>query len=643
MNKLRFAAILLFASALPSSVWAQASPQKTKLTPEQAITERRLRDPHWSSDATRLVVAVSEPPKGSERQSHLWVYLKGVRGLRQFTNSSKSESHARWSPDGTKLAFLSDREENQQIFLMPVDGGEAVHLTEGKRSIQDFEWSPDGKQIAFLAPEPKTDAEEKKEKDKDDAKRVDRDDKRSLLWLVDVGSGKTRQLAGAPWEFSELQWLPQGDRLIVVATDHPESDQETKRIFTVNVADGKMQEVAAPRGPFVAVRISPDGKQIFYVGSRVDGPSPHDLYVQSIASGSAQDLTAKSIDRPVTDYAWCPDGKLLVLIDEGFRNRFYVVDNAGRAEALLSPEKSVESFDLAKSGTVALVGETTTQLPELWLWDGKTAPEVVSHFNEGFAKYALAAPEFVRYKSFDGREIEGALLKPLDYDGKSKLPTVVIVHGGPTGNFNDSFEAWGQLLVGAGYAVFYPNVRGSTGYGYDFMVLNRGDWGGADFKDVMAGADYLIARGIADPNRLGIAGWSYGGYMAEWAITQTQRFKAAVSGAGMADLASEYGTEEHPSYDEWFYGLPYEKLEGFRRSSPITYIKNARTPTLILQGDADTIDPLGQSQQLYRGLKRYGVETELVVYPREGHGLREQNHLIDRLNRIVGWFDKYLK
>jgi dipeptidyl aminopeptidase/acylaminoacyl peptidase len=199
------------------------------------------------------------------------------------------------------------------------------------------------------------------------------------------------------------------------------------------------------------------------------------------------------------------------------------------------------------------------------------------------------------------------------------------------------------MLVSAGYVVLEPNVRGSTGYGYDFMVSNRADWGGDDFKDVMAAADYLVSSGLANPNRLGIAGWSYGGYMSEWAITQTDRFKAAVSGAGMADLATEYGTEEHPSYDEWFYGLPYEKPEGFRKSSPINYVKNAKTPTLILQGDADTIDPLSQSQMLYRALKRYGVATELVVYPREGHGLKEEKHLVDRLNRIVAWFDKYLK
>jgi dipeptidyl aminopeptidase/acylaminoacyl peptidase len=188
----------------------------------------------------------------------------------------------------------------------------------------------------------------------------------------------------------------------------------------------------------------------------------------------------------------------------------------------------------------------------------------------------------------------------------------------------------------------YPNVRGSTGYGQRFVEMNRGDWGGGDFKDVMAGVDWAIARNLADPNRLGIGGWSYGGDMAAWAVTQTTRFKAAVSGAPVIDMASEFGTENGSAYDEWFYGTPYEKLEGFIRSSPMTFVRNVRTPTLLLQGEADETDPPGQSQQFYRGLKRYGVESELVLYPREPHGLREEKHLVDRLNRVVAWFDRYL-
>ncbi len=634
--------VLLVCGVLLSLAAAQATAQTSKLTPEQAISVRHIRDLQWSPDGARVAFEVTEPPKGTEHPSHIWLYTAASHSLRQFTNAPKPESHPRWSPDGKRLAFLCERDDFKQICVIPTDGGEAKPLTEGKRSIADFAWSPDGKQIALLAPEPKTDEEEKKEKDKDDARVVDRDDKQPHLWLADSTTGKAQQVTGKPWSFSDLQWSPSGDRLIVVATDHPESDQETNRIFSVSVPDGKMQQIAAPKGSFGEVRVSPDGKQIAYVGCRVDGPAPHDLYLQSVDGGEAHNLTAGSIDRPIRDIRWLSGSKLEITAQDGFRGKFYAVDETGHAQPLAPPNMEVSDFATLPSGAMVFVGENMNHLPELWTWDGKSAPQKISQFNQSFDHIQLFQPEFVHYKSFDGREIEGALLRPASAS-TTKLPTVLVIHGGPTGNWGDSFDSWGQLLATAGYAVFYPNIRGSTGYGYDFMVMNRADWGGDDFKDVMAGVDYLVAQGIADPDHLGIAGWSYGGYMSEWAITQTHRFNAAVSGAGMADLATEYGTEDHPSYDEWFYGLPYEKPEGFRKSSPINYIKNAKTPMLILQGDADVIDPLSQSQMLYRGLKRYGVESELVVYPREGHGLREEKHLLDRLNRIVNWFNAHLK
>jgi dipeptidyl aminopeptidase/acylaminoacyl peptidase len=238
--------------------------------------------------------------------------------------------------------------------------------------------------------------------------------------------------------------------------------------------------------------------------------------------------------------------------------------------------------------------------------------------------------------------IEAALYRGESAPDAPPQPLVVLVHGGPAGVWRNRFDALTQLLVARGYTVMQPNIRGSVGYGQKFLTSNRADWGGSDFKDVMAGVDDLVRRKIADPNRLAIGGWSYGGYMAEWAITQTDRFKAAISGAGMADLATEYGTEARPEGDEWYFGTPYENLPAFQKCSPILYIKNAKTPTLILQGEADTTDPISQSQMLYRGLKRYNVPAEFVVYPREPHGLRERFHIIDRYRRSVDWMDKYL-
>jgi dipeptidyl aminopeptidase/acylaminoacyl peptidase len=301
------------------------------------------------------------------------------------------------------------------------------------------------------------------------------------------------------------------------------------------------------------------------------------------------------------------------------------------------------SFAVSDAGALAFVGENFTEPQEVWFAPSAQQPKKFPSFNKSFDSSLLAKPELFKYKSFDGLEIEAALLKAASSGDNSKLPLIALIHGGPTGAWESSIESWGQLLAGRGYAIFYPNIRGSVGYGEKFIESNRADWGGADFKDVISGIDELVAKNIADPARLGIGGWSYGGYMSEWAITQTTRFRAAVSGAGMANLISEYGTEQHPSYDEWFWGVPYEKPTGFLNSSPFLYVKNAKTPTLILQGDVDPVDPLGQSRELYRGLKRYGVETELVVYPREPHSFQEEKHLLDRLNRIVAWYDKYMK
>jgi dipeptidyl aminopeptidase/acylaminoacyl peptidase len=642
----RLAGLALVALGLLPRAGAQQNPVADSaklLTPEAALNVRSISDLQFSPDGTRLAFVLAEPPKSSSRARHIWVYEKQSGAVRQFTYSAKSESSPRWSADGKQLAFLSNRaEEQQQIYLMRVSGGEGVAVTKGKRSVKSFEWSPDGKQIAFLAPDAKSDAEEKKEKDKDDAHVADKEDKRARLWLLDVVSGATRVLTKPDWEVSQVAWLPGGDRLIVKATDHPESDQLTERIFSLQASDGAPKQLLAPRGPFGELRVAPDGATVSYVGSREDGPEPHDLMLLPLSARAARNLTGASLDRPVQDYHWRKDGSLVLVAANGFSNLLVTYSAEGSRQDLSPSPVPTGNVALGSSGEIAFVSQSATRPQELWLWDQKTTPQQLSHLNDSWKPFTLSEPEHYKYKSFDGAEIEAALLKPQGSDGKSKLPLIALIHGGPTGRWSDSIDAWGQLLATHGYAVFYPNVRGSVGYGQRFAESNRGDWGGGDFKDVMAGVKDLADRGIADPNRLAIGGWSYGGYMAEWAITQTNEFKAAVSGAGMANLISEFGTEEHPAGDEWFYGVPWEKPEGFLNSSPFLHLKNAKTPTLVLQGDADTIDPLGQSQELYRGLKRYGVQAELVVYPREPHGFQEEKHLLDRLNRILAWYDKYL-
>jgi dipeptidyl aminopeptidase/acylaminoacyl peptidase len=338
----------------------------------------------------------------------------------------------------------------------------------------------------------------------------------------------------------------------------------------------------------------------------------------------------------VTQYEWINDSEVAVLFSNGFHTELDAVN--GNLKKLVKDDSlDVSRFAISKDGSVAYTAESSNKLPEVFA-DGK----VVTHLNDAFENVALAKASLFSYKSFDGSQIEAALYKGAGARDGEPQPVVMMIHGGPAGVWRDRFDVLTQLLVAKGYTVVAPNIRGSSGYGQKFLASNRGDWGGGDYKDVMAAVDDLVKRKVADPNRLAIAGWSYGGYMSEWAITQTDRFKAAVCGAGMADLATEFGTESHPQGDEWYYQTPYENLAGFQRSSPIVYIKNAKTPTLILQGEADTTDPLSQSQMLYRGLKRYNVPTEFVVYPREPHGLREQKHVADRYRRSVAWIEKYL-
>ena len=647
--------------ALMALAGAVVVAQPSALTPEQTLDRRGVGELDLSPDGARLLFTVTEPVKGTARQRNIWMLDVPGGTVRQLTFSAKSDSAPRWAPDGRSIAFLSDRDGTAQLYLLAMSGGEAEKITDRKEAIGAFRWSPDGRRIALLMPEPKPESLLTREKDKDDARVAEKEERLSRLWVLDVASHSTTQVATTPLRIAQIEFAPSGDRLIEAASPKPHADQFNEAIYSIELDSGRTAQIAAPRGPMGPIAISPDGKTIAYVCARVDGPDAHDLCLQPVAGGDSHNITGATLDRPVSQPKWIDDRTVAVGVARGFQSSVVTVGADGRAQSLDGLTVNPYAFVRTGNGTFIYAGENATQPQELWVKAANGAPRALTTFNEHWKARPVVAPQFVKYKSADGTEIEAALLTPPDVSGVSQtlgsaslsaergaragraLPAIVLVHGGPTGRWIDAFEPWGQLLVARGYAVLYPNVRGSTGYGHRFVEMNRGDWGGGDFKDVMAGADWLVAQGIADPNRLGIGGWSYGGYMAAWAVTQTNRFKAAVSGAPVIDMASEFGTENGSAYDEWFYGTPYEKLEGFIKSSPMTFVKNVKTPTLLLQGEDDTTDPIGQSQQFYRGLKRYGVESDLVLYPREPHGLREEKHLIDRLNRIVAWYDRYLK
>jgi dipeptidyl aminopeptidase/acylaminoacyl peptidase len=613
------------------------------LSPEQTLDRRAIGELAFSPDGTRVVFTVTEPVQGATRARSIWVLDVATGRARQLTFSGKSDSSPRWSPDGRGIAFISDRDGTAQLYLLPIaSAGEAEKLTDRKEAVSEFRWSPDGSRIALLMAEPKPPEQQARERMKNDSRRADKDERHARVWILDVTTHALAQLTSDPHRFTQVEWMPTGKTLVGIADATPGSDRWTEQIYTIDAATGTIVASVTPRGPFGGLTVGMDGNTIAYVGARVDGPEPHDLYAVRLKPDSQTNLTAAAIDRPIGQPRWIDARTIAAIVARGFRSTIALATLDGQVTDLETPVNPT-SFARASDGTFVFAGETTTQPPELWIKRAGAPAKKATTLNEKWASMPVVSPEFIKYKSFDGKEIEAALLRPSSSQPQGQSPFVVLVHGGPTGRWSDTFEPWGQLLAQRGYAVLYPNIRGSVGYGETFVEANRADWGGGDFKDVMAAVDWAVAQRIADPARLGIGGWSYGGFMAAWAVTQTTRFKAAVSGAPVIDMASEFGTERGSSYDEWFYGTPYEQLDGFIKSSPMTYVKNVRTPTLLLQGEADETDPIGQSQQFYRGLKRYGVDTDLVLYPREGHGLREEPHLLDRLTRVLSWYDRHLK
>lgn len=616
---------------------------KDTLTIPQALTRYNIGTPLLSPDGSRAVVAVSPATAPADSLiTHLWMLDLKTKKFRQFTNSPKSETSPKWSPDGRTLAYLSGRTGVSQVYLIEMDGGEGLPLTQSKESIQMFEWAPDGKSIIYIAQEELSDSLKGRKDKKFDEEVVSETTRPSCLYQVDVVTKAARFLLKRNWTVREMKAIPHSKELLLLVEPLPPEEIPVSQLAKFNPGDSMLTMLAAPpNSSFNSFVPAPDGSTAAFVGARENGPVAHDLFIHDLMKNTYRNITAKPLDRPVWEYRFTDNHSLLSLVENGFGRKLYVVTDDGKVSPY-SLKDDVQSFDVSADGTLVYVKAGFTELPELYLLSPGGQPEKVSALNKSFASTELVAPAVFTYKSFDGKPIEAALFKPNNAAPSAKIPMIAYIHGGPTGAFSAAYSPWIQLLVQQGYAVFCPNIRGSSGYGWDFVTANRRDWGGADFKDIMAGIDYLIKNESVDSSRLGIAGWSYGGYMAEWAITQTNRFKASVSGAGMANLASEFGTENGAAYDHWFWGPPYENTDLFVKHSPIAFLKHAKTPTLIIQGEEDETDPKGQSQELYRGLHYYHVPCELILYPREPHGFRELNHNVDFYRRMLAWFKKYV-
>jgi dipeptidyl aminopeptidase/acylaminoacyl peptidase len=629
-------ALVLWLQALILALPCVARADEPAYTAEQAIRFRRVSGLRFSPDGSTLVCVVSEFDKGMPR-THLWKLDASAGELRPWTSAAANDRAAQWAPDGKSIAFLSNRAGSSQVFSMVADSGEASvrALTKAERGVSAFQWSPDGRRIGYLS-------EDARQPGADDPQVWDQEQDLERLWILDVGSGVSRRLTNGRWRIDSFSWVSP-DRILAQASNHPERDAWNEAIYDISLADGTFALFARPPLPFGSLGVGPGGSRLAYTATRGNGPSPHDLFMQSPTKGPAVDVSA-SVDRPVKTIHWQNDSTVVFSVTDGFIFRLYRL--AGRAAPTrIDLPKSARDFDVAPDGAIAYAGHAFDRQAEVFLRAPDGATRQISHLQEGWDGIRLAPAEFFRFKSFDKRSIEAALLTPASATGK--LPLVLLVHGGPGSSFDASSTYWfgalPQLLVAHGYQVLLVNPRGSEAYGEEFLKANRADWGGGDYKDLMAAVDVVIARGRTDPARLGIGGWSYGGYMSQWAPTKTNRFRAAVAGAGTFDLVAEYETEDSPTGDEWYFGTPWEHPERFARSAPISRVKYDRTPTLILHGEADPANPVGQSVGFYRALKRYGVPCELVVYPREGHLPREQKHQVDMLARMVAWFDRYLK
>jgi dipeptidyl aminopeptidase/acylaminoacyl peptidase len=624
-----------FACAALLTVCSLICHAQNAMTPAQALAYRRVTDLHLSLDGSKLLYVVYSYQW--DWQPHLWLMDIATGNAREMTPAKKSDRSPQWSPDGTMLAFLSNRDGKPQVYTAHADGSQVTAVTSRKYGVTSFHWSPDGRTIAYLAKDDFAPAS-------DIGPQVaDRESDLSRLWVIELASGVIRRVGETGYRIDEFQWQNPA-QFLVVATDKPRVEEFNDAIYSVSVSDGAIKLVSSPPQPFGSLLISPDGKQLAVRSTSANGPVPRDLFVGTIGRDDLRDISAPP-DRAVAEVKWHEQSAIWVRVIDGFRSRIWRFSPNG-ALAPMDLPLSVDTFDVSRDGVLAYAGGDFNHLPELYVRAKNGSIRQLTHLHAAWDGINLASTTIFRTKSFDGTPIESALIRPSMADPGQKLPLVLLVHGGPSSNFSAAYgweTGWAQLLAAHGYEVLMVNPRGSNGYSENFMKANRGDWGGGDYKDLMTVLEGVLATGEGDPNRLGIGGWSYGGEMSEWAITQTSRFKAAVAGAGVFDQQAEFETEEGPAGDEWYFGTPWEHADVFARNSPATYIRDAHTPTLIFDGEEDTSNPVGQSKGLYRALKHFGVETEMVLYPGEGHSPRNGSYNIDMFERILNWYDRFLK
>lgn len=573
----------------------------------------------------------------------------------RLTSHIGEDNSPAWSPDGKLIAFLSNRNERAQIWIMSPLGGEPLQITQSETSIMDFAWSPDGAHIAFVAAQPLTPEQKRKNEQKADAITVDHEFQLSQLWTIDIVTKEVIQVTHGNRHVADFDWSPDGKHFVVGANPTPTfPDRFHTDIFMVPSSGGALKPLVTQRGPDRSPKWSPDGKYVAFISQMgsIDWWVNNYLCLIPAEGGKIKNLSA-SFDEQVRSFLWAPDGESLYF-EAGAKTEIHLfrVNLQGQSAAKISDGSACfGSFHFSKAGDAAVwIRENPYTPPEVYVANiNDFKPERLTFSNPQLGELRFGEVEKISWRGVDGWEIEGILVKPCDYMPGKKYPLLVIPHGGPmsvyTMNFAPLFAAYPiQVFAGEGYLIFLPNCRGSGNYGEVFRGANVRDWGGMDYKDIQAGVDFLINKGMADPEAMGIMGWSYGGYMTSWTITQTSRFKVASVGAGVTNLFSFFGVTDIPEFMvSYFRKTPWEDQQVYIQRSALFHLDKVRTPTLIQHGMEDARVPLSQGEELYIGLKKNNVPVIFEKYPREPHGFKEPRHRKYASRQNLEWFNKWIK
>jgi dipeptidyl aminopeptidase/acylaminoacyl peptidase len=663
------AAILALTLLVVANASAQ-SPAKRTLRASDVYQLRSVNDPQLSPDGAWVAYSVATVDSAKDKSdTDIWMTSwDGAQSIR-LTASPEGESSPRWSPDGRWLAFVSGRQEGKggQVWLLDRRGGEAQRLTTLKGGIDDYAWSPDSKRLVLVLDEETDSLARKDTAEKKTPKPIVIDrynfkrditgylgTKRTHLALFDVAAKKLDTLTSELHDDESPSWSPDGQRIAFVRSPVTEPGRaRDSDIFVIEARRGavakQLTDFEGPDGGRPSW--SPDGKWLAF--TRGDEPKFSAYHLNKLAvvpsDGSAPArVVTTALDRPVSSPRFAADGMSVLATIADDRSeplvRIRVAD--GAVERLVGGRRVVNGLNIAAGGKIVALVSTPDRSPEVFaLPAGGAEPRQLSHQNDSlFAQLQLAAPEDFTSRSSDGTEVHSLLYRPAGSTPGARLPLIVYIHGGPNGQDAYRFDFDRQLFAANGYAVLAVNYRGSNGRGSAYQKAIFADWGNKEVKDLLGAVDEAVRAGVADPDRLGIGGWSYGGILTDYTIATTSRFKAAVSGAGSALQLTMYGVDQYIAQYDLEIGAPWkEQAQWIKISYPFFHADRIKTPTLFMGGQSDFNVPIVGGEQMYQALRSLGVETQLVIYPNQFHGITVPSYKVDRLKRYLAWYDRHLK